>query len=213
MSRAGAAATLVAVLCGPATAAATPTPGLDEALAAQRNLVEEQPADVAARTDLGNLLVLVGEVEAASEAYHEALRLDPEAILARYNLGLLELERGRLGPARRHLERLRAEPSVEALARYRLGDIAAARGHDARAVRHYEKAFRLDPALAEPTTHPQVLLNDLANWARHRAYLAPATGLLPRRYADPSRLAGLMMGAGSEGPAAPEEPVPPPDER
>ncbi len=216
-SRAGAVA-LVAALAWPSTAAwAAATRGLDPALNAQLALVEAQPADVGARNDLGNLLVLAGDPEAAAAAYREALRLDPHADLARYNLGLLELERGQPRAARRHFARLRGEEPFRALAQYRLGDIAAGRDYHARAVRHYERAFRLAPELADPATHPEVLFNRLADWARHRAYLAPAPGLRPRRYADPSRLAGLMMGepapepAVPAEPAAPAEPVAPPD--
>jgi tetratricopeptide (TPR) repeat protein len=206
---------LVAALAGPGLAAAGGSlPGLEETLAAQRELVAAEPGNAGARNDLGNLLLLVGDAEGAAAAYQEALRLDPMATLPRYNLGLLELEGGELASARRQFHRVLADDPGHALARYRLGDIAAARDHRARAVRRYEQAFRLDPALADPATHPGVLFNKLVPWALHRAYLASPPGLRPRRYDDPARLAGLLIGAAPEPPAepvAPEEPVAPPE--
>ena len=74
-------------------------PQLGAAIAEQRNLVSARPSDAGVWNDLGNLLVLSGNLDEADGAYGRALELDPGSVQARFNLGLLRQQRGDLDGA------------------------------------------------------------------------------------------------------------------
>ena len=133
--------TLVAVL----TAAASSPPNLGEALAAQYQLVADQPTDAAAHNDLGNLLVLEGNHEAAEKAYRDAIALDPTNTLPRFNLGVLLQQKGSRRQAQSELESLLEIEPGHARAHYQLGMLHESRGRRSPAVKHYAQAFALDP--------------------------------------------------------------------
>ncbi|MCX7891135.1 MAG: tetratricopeptide repeat-containing glycosyltransferase family protein [Burkholderiales bacterium] len=82
-------------------------------------------ADSAAlRADLGNVLLLAGDLDAAEAEYRRSLAIDPHSAGAWHNLGLLEKRRGRLEAAARcFLAALDAAPE-SAAALVALGSIA-----------------------------------------------------------------------------------------
>jgi len=103
----------------------------------------------------GIVLLLAGESRAyaaffrdAPSLWAEAVRRDPQAWLARNNLGKVELDRGRPAEAAADFQAaLRLEPgSAEAHAN--LGDARLAQGQSAAAIAEYAAALQLDPTLA-----------------------------------------------------------------
>lgn len=217
--RATAAAAVVLAAAAPClcrTAAAAPAPptnpNLDAALATQQEMVRQQLRDPGAWNDLGNLLVLEGEPEAAEEAYRRAIEFDPGYAPALYNMGLLAQERHDLREAERLYRSTLEIDQRFALAHFRLGMLFEARQKDRKAVREMARAFRIDPGLSMPEGNPEVLDTHLATWAVMEAYLNPLPGRSARQYAEAARIAGLLVGEippPQMEPGVPEEPVPP----
>lgn len=200
----------LAGLTGVAAAATTPLPeNLPRALGEQRRLVALQPGNAAARNDLGNLLMLVGDVDGAEDAYRAAVELAPERSGYRYNLALLLHEAGRSKDAAKlYREVLEIDPA-NAWAHYQLGAILEAQGHESRAVERYARALQLDPSLAFPDVNPLVIESDLVTEAMLMGYAQGlVTSRAPRVYNDPNRIARLLIVDGDPL-VEPEEETPP----
>jgi len=195
----------LSLLAGLVSLAAGPVPNnLPRVLEQQRLLVRVHPADPAAWNDLGNLLLLAGDREAAEEAYSRAVELAPQRPSFRYNLALLLQETGRAKPAAEEYRRVLEIDPDNAWAHYQLGAILEHQGRDAKAVEQYGRAFRLDPSLAFPDVNPSVIASHLTTEAMLRGYRsgleqAPA----PRVYQEPKRIARALVSA--EPMLAPED--------
>lgn len=184
-------------------APAVAPPDLEGALASQRTLAAERPDDPQVLNDLGNLLVLAGDLDEAESAYDEALELAPDMTSARYNLGLLFVQTQR---PKRALEEFRkvveAEPD-HAWAHYQIGAIQDQRGSERQAIKEYGKAFRLDPQLAFPEVNPHVIQNRHVTAAMLLAYRdLPVVARVPKAYEEPSRIVNLMVPEPVAAPAA-----------
>ncbi len=175
--------------------AATPAK-LPEALAAQRQLVAENPTDAGALNDLANLEALSGDSAGAAASYARAVELAPGRADVRFNYGLLLEGRGELGDALEQFRKVvEAEPD-NAWAHYEIGAIQEKRGRRAKAVDQYATAFRLDPDLAFADVNPHVIESELTAEAMLRGY---ASGMespqVPRVYAEPGRISALLVPA------------------
>lgn len=184
-------------------APAVAPPDVDRALAAQSDLAARQPADPQVQNDLGNLLLLAGEPEAAETAYRRALELAPDMTSARYNLALLLIQTDRPRSAQRELERVvEAEPE-NAWAHYQMGVVQDRTGSARRAIKHYGRAFRLDPQLAFPEVNPHVIDNEHVTAAMLRAYRdLPLAAQAPKSYEQAGRIVSLMMPPAEGAPPA-----------
>jgi hypothetical protein len=186
-------------------AAAVP-PNLAKAIEAQQRLAAERPQDAAVFNDLGNLLLLVPQLDQAEDTYHKALELDPNKSSALYNLGLLLQQKGERKEAMELYQRLvKVEPS-HAWGHYQLGTLYENAGQESKAIDSYAQAFALDPQLAFPEVNPQIVDNKLVTEAMLRAYkseLAPPQA--PKIYEDPTRIAALLVP--SPGAAKPTDEV------
>jgi tetratricopeptide (TPR) repeat protein len=167
---------------------------LPEAVVAQQELVEDNPADATLLNDLGNLLLLVDRSGEAEEVYQEAIELDPELASARFNLALLMHQTQRPTKARRELGRVLDIEPEHAWAHYQLGVLNAERGRRSMAIRHYARALRLEPRLTDPAYNPHIVDNQLAASAILKAYAdLTSVDLVPRTYQEPRRIAGLFI--------------------
>lgn len=197
----------VVLVAGGWAAAATVPPRFDKALADQQRRVAENPRNVAALNDLGNLLVHFGELEAAETAYRRALEVDPSHLQSRYNLALALLEGGRKRDARGELARVVERAPNHAWAHYQLGAIHAEQGRRRQAIRAYAAAFAHDGSLADPINNPHVVGNPLATQALLRSYEEQLPAVqVPRAYAEPQRVAESLLPT-----AQPVEPVESPE--
>lgn len=188
-------------------AAADKPRNLEQALDAQRALVDQHPNDPRLLNDLGNLLVLAGSLQEAEQTYRRALERSPTDVTTRYNLALVLQERGHDRKAARQLEELIELEPHHAWAHYQLGTLYAAAGRRARALRHYERAFSLDRSLTSPAVNPHIVENRLVTEALLRSYVSESpSSQAPRLYRQPASVTDLLLPP-EPGPRA--EPAPP----
>lgn len=187
-----AAGALVALTC--MTASAALPPNLAKAIEAQRRLAAERPEDATVFNDLGNLLVLGHQPEAAVTAYRRAVEIDPQRVSALFNLGLLEQQQGNAREARQLYEKVLAADPQHAWAHYQMGTLFEARGESAHAVREYADAFALDPQLAFREVNPQIVDSKLVTESMLRAYRRQSVAAAaPAIYDDPARIRDLLV--------------------
>lgn len=173
---------------------ASPPPNLAETLEVQRALVAEYPQDARVWNDLGNLLVLAGRTEEAEQAYGRALELEPAKTSARFNLGLLQQQKGKYRKALGHYQKVIETAPDFAWAYYQLGTLYDHWKQDAKAVSYYAKALSVNPQLAFPEINPHVIDNRLFTQALLKANRTPLAGqLAPKAYDEPGRITTLLL--------------------
>lgn len=183
-----------ALVAAPLLLGAAPRAQLEQAVAAQRARLAEDARSGGALNDLGNLLVELGELEEAEEAYREAMSVAPERPEPPFNLALLLAATNHPREAQRLLKQLLEQHPDHAWGHYQLGTLIQAKGTRGRAIRHYRTAFRLDTRLTDPHFNPHVLDNSLATAAMLEAFAEEATTMSAQRlYAEPNRVSGLLL--------------------
>jgi len=186
---------LAALIPAITLAAMTVSPrNLEKALQAQRELVQQQPRDARAYNDLGNLLVLAGDLTQAEQAYLYALELDPDKVSTRFNLALLLQQTGRFRDALAEYQKVLSKDPSHAWTHYQVGSLYDYWHQDDLAIEAYAQAFSLNPQLAFSEINPHVIDNRLLTEAllkAHRAgQLSPAA---PKAYDDPVRIGHLLI--------------------
>ena len=187
-----------------ATIAAAP-PNLHRAIETQRHLAAERPQDPGVWNDLGNLLLVAGQIAEAEAAYQRAVQLDPKKVSALFNLGLLDQQRGDEEEAMRLYKRAVEADPRHAWTHYQIGTIYEKRGNKQKAIREYGEAFSLDPQLGFPEVNPEVVESNLTTEAMLHAYkhgISSGTGA-SRQYGahcqDPRAAAAADAGGGGQG--------------
>lgn len=187
---------LIAALIATGIAEALDRPRhLSDAIRSQRRIAKNRPNDPGAYNDLGNLLTLAGQREAAEEAYRHALSLAPEHADTHYNLALLLRLEGRNRSALDELKKAVSLDPKDAWGHYQLGVMLEERGKVSKATDHFARAFVLDGSLAEVESNPQVLDSRLTTRAMMVAYHERITQfeIAPRQYAQPKRITRLLV--------------------
>lgn len=175
-------------------AVAAPPPNLHRALEVQRDLVVRSPNDARALNDLGNLLMLSGDLEAAESAYRRALEIEPGKASARYNLALLLQQLDRRKEAFKQLRLLVSEHPDYAWGWYQIGSLYDVAGQKNKAVESYARAFRLDPQLAFSEVNPHVIENRFFTEALIKSSPGGSAGALaPKAYDEPARITGILV--------------------
>ncbi len=173
-------------------------PPLDAALAARLASLRTGAIDA---LHTGIDLAQAGDLVAAVERYHEALRLNPDLAETHAQLGAAQLARGRLDEAQHHLDRgLELDPG-NADARYNLGVLAHERRQHETAVQHFRQAVALRPGHFDAQLG---LGTDLRQLGHHEKSLAPLRAAMSCRPGDPrpyKRLAGALAALGRYGEA------------
>jgi predicted TPR repeat methyltransferase len=98
-------------------------------------------------SNLGNLLQLSGQKDAAAEAYEQAMRLAPERADIHNNLGVLQGDRGRLEEAESTLRRAVALDPDKAEVHANLGRVLLRLARNDEALGCLTEALRLNPDL------------------------------------------------------------------
>lgn len=163
-------------------------------LHALRSLVAQNPTDVSALNDLGNLLALTGNLDEATETYGRALEIEPDNPTPRYNLALVLAQRGERKQAINELKMVVAIDARHAWAYYQLGSLYVEQNRRSKALQSYELAFSLDPSLTDPGVNPHIVENRHVTESLLRTYLArPPSRQPPRLYLDPASVADMLL--------------------
>jgi len=116
-----------------------------QAIATLRSLVEADPKDYFAWSDLGMVNFIQKDLEAAETSYTSALAAKPDHVAALVNLGRVRLARKNNEGAVESLEAaIKADPQ-SAAANYFLGEAYLALKKGSKAVGYLNEALRLDP--------------------------------------------------------------------
>jgi tetratricopeptide (TPR) repeat protein len=122
---------------------------VQEALVHYREALRIDPYLQLAHTNLGNLLLALGESEEAFEHFDMASRLAPHQPVPHDGMGVALLYQGNVDAAvLQFQEALRLHPGDE-LAYNGLGDAWSQRGRLEMAIDNYQRAVRLAPAVAQ----------------------------------------------------------------
>jgi len=120
---------------------------LEEGAAFLRRFVADDPQNLAARTNLGAVLIQLGQADEAVRQLRQAIELDgaaPVRALAHFNLALIESRSGEIEIALHHYrEALRLDPTLTS-AHLNLANLLSARGKKEEAAFHYGKARDLE---------------------------------------------------------------------
>jgi Flp pilus assembly protein TadD len=157
-----------------------------------RRIIEANPADLGAWTDLGRELRLAGDLEGAEAAFRRAIALDPKAFPPLLGLGLTLKAQGRLAETAEAVRRaIRADPT-SADAFNNLGNVLGALGRSTPALMAYRAALRRDPNHAEAWSNLGVLLRKLGRSQESLGAFERAAGLRPGSATAHFNLAGAL---------------------
>jgi len=131
----------------------------DEAAAAFRDAIRDEPGQPTLWVNLGIALRQSGNIEEARRLFEKALPIAATRRAAGHQLAQLDLDAGDLPAAERHLREVLASEPGAAEVRNSLGLVLERRGRPAEAEEQYLTAVRLDANAAEPR-------NNLGNLAR-----------------------------------------------
>jgi len=116
-----------------------------QAIATLRSVVEADPKDYPAWTDLGMVYFIQKDLEAAENSYNSAVQAKPDHVAALVNLGRVRLARKNNEGAIEPLEAaLKADPK-SATANYFLGEAYLGLKKGSKAVGYLNEALKLDP--------------------------------------------------------------------
>ncbi len=118
---------------------------LDRAAAMYRHVLDLEPHNPVAWTNLGNVYRRSARPAPAEACYARALSLEPNYYLAHYNLALLQAERGQLDLARDSLNTVLAVNPEFAAAELELGNVLASGRRYAQAEGHYRRFLERQP--------------------------------------------------------------------
>jgi tetratricopeptide (TPR) repeat protein len=116
-----------------------------QAIATLRSVVEADPKDFPAWTDLGMVYFIQKDLEAAENSYSSAINAKPDHVLALVSLGRVRLARKNNEGAIEALETaLKVDPK-SATANYFLGEAYLALKKGSKAVGYLNEALKIDP--------------------------------------------------------------------
>jgi tetratricopeptide (TPR) repeat protein len=117
----------------------------DEAAALLQKIVEADPKDHLAWTDLGTMHFALGHLEEAERSYTRALAVRPDLLAAAVNLGRLRINARNFEKAIEVLKPAVEKHTLSADANYLLGEAYLQTAKHVEAATHFSEAVRLDP--------------------------------------------------------------------
>ncbi|HQG92825.1 MAG TPA: tetratricopeptide repeat protein [Acidobacteriota bacterium] len=134
---------------------------LDRAAAMYRQVLELEPHNPVAWTNLGNVYQRSGRPTQAGECYRRALSLEPNYHLAHFNLALLCARLGELDRAQASLRTVLALNPGFAAAELELGNVLASGRRYIQAEGHYRRFLERQPNHAEGWRRLGLVLDEL----------------------------------------------------
>ena len=121
------------------------TKNFTQAIATLRSVVEADPKDYPAWTDLGMVYFIQKDLEAAENSYNSAIQAKPDHVAALVSLGRVRLARKNNEGAIESLEAALKTDPKSATANYFLGEAYLALKKGSKAVGYLNEALKLDP--------------------------------------------------------------------
>ncbi|HEX5176472.1 MAG TPA: tetratricopeptide repeat protein, partial [Chthoniobacteraceae bacterium] len=118
---------------------------IPDTIARARVLLERNPDDAETRANLGAVLVMTGQLDAALAELKRALQSDPDSARAHSHLGQIYLQRQDATAARREFEKVLALDPDDFKARNNLGYILLVTGDPSAAAAHFERVLAQHP--------------------------------------------------------------------
>jgi arylsulfatase A-like enzyme/Flp pilus assembly protein TadD len=168
-----------------------------EAVALLEPLVRGSVIDSELLAALGRIRRDRSDWEGAARDLTAALRLNPRYATARFDLGQVELRRGRPEEARKLLEQVLAEQPDYVPALVELGNALVAQGAAAEALERYARALELKPDLPGAWLGRGKALGSLGRLDEAREALERAQGLAPEDAVVRRELAEVLYVLGS----------------
>jgi tetratricopeptide (TPR) repeat protein len=144
----------------------------------------------------GFQLLQQGRLEEAWNAYHEALRLDPNQALAHHMIGLIALQAGQFEIGVESLQRSIALNPGDSVAYGNLGNGLSQLGRSDEALTAYAKALVLNPAFLDALNNRAILLGRLGRHAEALADYDRALTAEPRAAFVHNNRAEALKGLG-----------------
>jgi predicted Zn-dependent protease len=174
---------------------------VEKSLSYLSRAVELAPKDAGMQFHLARALVLHGSRAFGEQAARNALALQPELHAARYLLGQVLLEDGKIDDAQAAFAVLSEAPGFKAIAQFGLGDVARKQNRLEQAVSHYRAGLALEPGQAQAV---QMLGGCLVALERGQEAIQVYTDFLQRNpgvLAIEARLAELLGQLGNDAAA------------
>lgn len=153
--------------------------------------VNAAPNDVDARIALGWAFVQVNKLDQAVEQYDNALKLDPNNEIAKYNLALVKIQRQDYNGARQDLEALQKENPRYLDVRATLGVLYNQIGQYKLAVPELEMVDAFDPGRVDVLYQLGIAYEKSGNEAKAKATFTKALQFNPNDQAVKKELAAL----------------------
>jgi len=145
----------------------------------------EYLASITARPDqwtshynLGNYRLSLGELENAVAAYQTALKLDPQAIMAKVNTSIAYAKMGETDKAEKALQQALKQAPDNAAANFNMGLLKADKNELKAAEEYLKKAFTADPQMAQAAYNLCIItakdrISEAVTWCRKASDLRP----------------------------------------
>lgn len=150
-----------------------------DGLHALERAVSLLPADVEARSNLGNVQKAQGRLAEAAASYQRAIAIRPDYVAGHYNLGLALKDLQQLDQAAAAFEQALALLPGFVDAHYNLANVYKDLGQSARAIQAYQQAIALQPDHAEAHGNLGVVLELLGRHDDAQASYRRALALQP----------------------------------
>ncbi len=150
-----------------------------EAAAAYRQMIALRPDSAALRSDLGNVLLVQGQLNEAAIEYERAIALQPDLFQAINNLGNILRHQGKLDQAAASYRQVIALRPDLAEPHNNLGNVLLSQNKLDEAAAHFKHASALRPDLAEPHNNLGNVLQKQGHAEQAAAQYQQAVALRP----------------------------------
>jgi tetratricopeptide (TPR) repeat protein len=142
------------------------------------DFIMARPDQWTAHYNLGNYRLGRGETREAVASFEEALKLEPQAVLAMVNASIAYARAGEIDKAEKSLRKALKVAPDNAPANFNMGLVQAEKNAPKEAERYLKKAIKADPQMAQAAYNLCILtskdrIGEAVTWCRKAAELAP----------------------------------------
>jgi len=137
-----------------------------------------RPDQWSSHYNMGNYQLSRGETREAVASYQEALKLEPQAVMAMVNSSIAYAQMGENGKAEISLQKALKIAPDNAAANFNMGLVKAEKNEPTQAEKYLRKAIKADPQMAQAAYNLCIItakdrINEAVTWCRKAAQLRP----------------------------------------